>query len=678
MVALIFVVCSSAFAFTSYDGSSVPTIWDSSLGKRVDIPNITKITDGVAGKALDDSYYYVDAACSSINSGFYNLGSGNTLECQFMLKDDASALNLRANLYFANNKANGNDAKDYNKLIVDSAGMRFYGGKWSSGINTLNWDISYDIVPGRWYTLVAEYEDKSASEGLQNGKFYINGELIKEDTSLGTYGFRNLAIGPVDGAHGVYVDNVVCSNSRGADSNETYELDVERSKVSYITNIANGAVVNEELGVVMAISTMTVGDIKSELSTTDGANDNITIYNQDFTTVSDDNDSAIGKVIVIGSKNGALTEQAYNYYDITELDLDKELGMGKNVSDLVVYDSNTTVTSVAGNYGKLVSDDVYKIVSTSKEQIHIPKSFANGAGTLGDYGVLRFQFALEPGAYVTLVLNGDAEDSVKYRYGKERLINLYENTVSVGTKGSSNESPSNAEIKNKRWYSAAITIPTVQDDNNNAINVYINGKIVLSINETEMKSFRRPTLNIYNGYLDNISVSEGSNYNPLVDTPAYLEVNDGVAAYGKISYVNKPQSYADFTLADTSTSLRFYDADWTTTGVADAKYVVAAGKDESMVERVLKYYEVESDSSDYILAAYTIGNLYKVKAYSEDAACLYIATYDSTGSLISVTPFELNNEWIEKNVAADSKVMLWKNDDTITPLKPVATFDLIK
>ena len=599
MVVFVLSTYTSVLAATSYDGSSMPQIWVDGTG-NVNMPNITKITDGAAGKASDDSYYYVDASCNSINTGFYGYG-GNTLECQFMLKDESSAIILKANLYFANNKTSGN-ASAYNKLIVDSAGVRYYGGRWSDGLNSLKWNIPYDIVPGRWYTFVAEYEDKSAIEGQQNGKFYINGELIKEDTSLGTYGFRNFAMGPVDGAHGVYLDNIVCSNSRGASTTETHVLNVEKSKVSYITGISNGAVVSEELGDVMAIPGMTVGDIKAGLTTTDGADDIVTIYNQDLTTVADNNDEAIGKVIVIASKNGTSAEQAYNYYDITELDLDKEHGRGKNASDLVSYNTSTTVTSVAGNYGKLTSDDVYKVVSTSSEQINIPKTFTDAA-TLGDYGVLEFQFALEPGAYVTLVLNGDAEG---YQYGKEKSINLYENTVSTGAKGTSNESINKAHIKNNKWYSAVITVPTKQNANDNLIKVYLNGEMVLEINETEMKSFRRPTLNIYNGYLDNISVSEGSAYNPLVDTPAYItNIADGAVmsedskSVKVLSNLTVADIKARISTTDGDDIVRIYNKDLTTVADDDdnavGKVIVVASKNGTFVEQAYTYYPIVSD-----------------------------------------------------------------------------------
>lgn len=664
---------SPALASTTRDGSALTTAID----------GVVSESNGIGGKSTNDSYYKVSAVSSSWQTGFKGLGNGNTLECQFMLADSSSVLKVYPR-YYTTAEQNTSGLSTSQNLRISATSLAYYGTNQSGTTNTQQWSKDINLTPGRWYTLVAEFCDLGADEGLQHAAFYINGSLINETKyNSKNYGYRALALGCAETDHAVYVDNIINSNSRRTGNSETHVLDIARSTPSVITSVSNGYTFADNF--ITAPYGAKVSNLLSAIQTTGGTNDAIKVYTDTTMTSLADNEAlANGKTLVIAAKNGESTEQSYSYYNVQELDLDEEFGRGKNADDLVIHSSNSvpnsTVTSAEGNFGKKVSDDVYKVEHTTGYSIHLAPTFRDGNLTLSrTWGNLEFSFAIPSDGGVTVhaqYYNGPESTNHSYQY-----LHFTEGKFMTGSLGANNGISVDVDIKANKWYTVGITLNTDSSEDGK-FDIYINGKYIYSVGAPNADGFRQPSLSPFantTAYLDNISMSQTSTYNNAADTPSWIDVNGAIAANGKLSYIEKPDA-SDFTAASDA-DVRFYNSDWNeVTTVAEAEYIVTAGKDANGVERVLEYYEIDDAASDYVMGVKYDGANLVAKAYGKDAnATIYLAKYSANADeLISVQAVPVSEGTITavKEDGYVYRAYVW--DNSLTPYGKIVKFDYRK
>lgn len=613
IVLVLSVFSTSVFAMTSYSGTETHA-------------NATIVSDGVGGKDITDSYYRIDTACTARNVSFTLPNFSNNLECQFMLSTSDAAMQIRMIMHgTAAKTSSGNHSYLYVEINENEMFFNYKNG--SSAAWSTKWKESINLEAGKWYTLVAKFGDLSASSGEQQAEYYINGELIHSGSELSNlYGIRNWAFGPASADHPIYVDNVITTNGRGTSGGNDglYTPDINRWTPSEVISSVSDIVVDSAAKTVTVLPETTVASVKNTIATTDGVDDIVEVYNSDLTTVANNSDYAYDKVIVVASKNGQTTEQAYNYYTIEEVEYDAEKGRGKNASDLHVASGTYNITSEGSIFGKAYHDEAYKVECiTDGEGISIANTLLDKNTVGGSYGYFKCQFALEEGATLTIHMayNPDASNYVR--------MNLTEGGTTLG---SNEDAYIAAPIETGKWHTLCIIGPT-SGDKNGKFAAYVDGKVIRTMNVSEAYyGMRRPFIVPTDAtvYLDNIEVKAINTYD-FADLSSWIDIDNAIIKGSEINYTAMPEASDFHPGADTS--IRFYDANWNRLADTNgAAYVVAGDKDAAGYETRISYYTFAENASDYIAGGYyTKDNQFKAVAYGKNAGdSLYYATYESS------------------------------------------------
>ncbi len=640
---------------------------------------VTSSVPGFSGKDINDTVYSITGAVADAGSGNvgFNVAANTTggtetvtVEMQFLLPTVSDGLRISIHHYY-DSAHTVNSTLPFN---ISASGVT----SSSNRVSSITTHIQPNIEANKWYTLSFDV----SGNGGKTIPVYINGDkvaTINGNNSYPMYGIRSrLLVGPNTATGTVYVDDVHTYKA----SEHTFSVD--ELTPSSVESVANGKVVNSNtIGV---LDGTTVSELKSAI-TTDGSDDVVKIYNSELTAELDANANAIGGVVVVAAKKETTTEQAYRYYTVNELDLDEEHGRGKNASDLVIHNTNnvanSTVTSVEGNFGKKASDDVYKVDHNKDYSINLTPTFyhdkTQAAMWSEDYGNLEFSFAIPEGGGIRIHAQYfDSAQSTGHTY---QFLNFEEGEFNTNT-GSTVGKREDVNIEANKWYTVGITLNT-DGAEDGTFDIYLNGEYITSVGAARARGFRQPSLSPYantTAYFDNISMSRTSTYEASKDTPALVKADGAVAADGKVSYVTLPSS---FTSDDANTSVRLYDTNWNeVNAVVEAKYVVSAGKDATLTDRVLAYYEIDDEASDYVLGVTNDGTNLKAIGYGKDNnATVYLAKYVADGTeLVEIIPVELENNTAVITAAKESgyqyRAYIW--DANLKPYGKVTSFDLRK
>lgn len=668
LILVISMTIQPAFAADTYDGSTAIT------------GAVVKSNAPVGGKLSLDDYYEVSTACTSYNNTATLSLKANILEMQFLLTDNNAKVIIRPRTYQTSSQ---NSYVAYNYFEISSDGMAWKGGKWSADKNKTIWTVNHEIEVGYWHTLVIQYEDRSASDGLQTGAYYIDGECIKSnDKSLDIYGYRNIGFGPASSEHPVLFDNIYNWYGRKGEASASNVPDINRRTPSDITLLSDGYTLsNNTLTVPYGA---TVADMLGSINTTDGTDDVIRVYKDSSMTSSAENsDSAKGTTVVIAAKNGTDVEQAYSYYTVEEAEADPDVLKGKSAADISLTENDgdnlSVVSAEPGNYGKLNTDSVYKVTNNiSGARVSVVNSLRGNTFAKSKTGVIEFSFCLPENSsgFKTNYSNGYTSDSNVGLYG----LTVNNDGIKIGSNHFYTKS-----IKSNTWYNMAIEISTTGTDE---FNIYLNGELIFDDNggsSTEWYGFRTffiipVAANGETLYLDNISHSES-----FTNTNQAAKISgEKMAARGGKLYALNGASATDITLG-TNEALRIYNSDWTLAeSLADAEIAVVATTNGRSMERAYTYYDVELSDCviDYNITTSDDNETLDASVYSNTPASLILAHYTTEGSAktlegVSSIDAAVDNNGVyvatipasALNPAYSYTLFAWSDtDNTLTPL----------
>lgn len=650
-------------AALNYDGSQ-------SLSSYTSGHDITILSDGTGGKLVGDNVYKIYNAKNTTATSHQNgvtiipsyfaaltdADKSSHYSMQFMLPDAASTVTT-AGAYYVTNKISNKDYSQGTYLTINSGMQGATAGAEDFSVTTHRIE---NIEINKWYTLDVVFDDK----GEGDIKYYINGQLCytvtRTDGNKINGFFNRFRIGPGLGLRTLYLDNI--NVNVAAKPGDTTTFSAEASTPSKITSVGSAKI--DETNKTVYINRMTAKQLADQIQT-DGANDSVRIYNNDFTALVDDNANLTGEnVIVIASKKGTSTEKAYNYYNIEVID--DIPGRGSNATDLVLESGTCSISN--GNYGKQSSDSVYhltvgKSISLSNTFVGTA-AFAKDAATSVKFDLCRGeseQARIDIGYYTT-----DGTATYNINFNNDGSISK----LQTGDPQDAYTKIKDGVVDDCRWYSIGVNIPNSKSPDAK-LQLYVNGELVHEV-DGDFCGMRRPYIknSSYTGndevFIDNLEVKyDGTYFDHSTSVPAQLNTTDSINKNGKIAYL----STAEFSVAD-GANIHYFNSDWDELPSRDgASYVVTAAKDFYGVESIYKYYAIDEAASENILYAFTSdGVKMNVEGYSKNSSILYLANYDSDKCLESIEFIDIPSGWFEEtdlNIA--DRIFLWSADDKITP-----------
>lgn len=658
---LVFLLLVNVVGVLGVCALTAPTVYDGTVERTGAGSTVITVETSVKGKASTDSAYKVVGYTANNASGIQIVGNlGNAypmaLEFSFMLPTGSTGLEYKTSY-----------TKKSDTSYTAQGHVRFF--KIESG---KSFGTSEKIQNNKWYHVAILYP---CDDTLQ-ATVYLNGasagtiNLEARSYTLARNGYIQSLNDDVDT---IYIDNATAYINTAAATDyagnaAAKAFNASDYATSSVTAVSNGWKFDNAEKRVYAPTGAKLSDLADAITTsgeTTGT-DAVRVYDSNFAEITDANAEIIGKTLVI-----AANEKSYSYYSILENDLDEEKGRGKNASDIVLFNNNTTITSVAGNYGKLASDDVYALTTTSGYGIHLASTFKS-AQTLGTtWHHLEYSFALTEGAVLYNNIQYIVDASiVASGYGNTQVI-IDKNRIRNST--GANAAVIDVEINEKQWYTLGIDISTDGTEEAGCM-IYLNGEFVGKFDIPYAKGFRQPQTYTNSGktvYIDNISMKENYTYAPLADTPSKIVADKAIAVNGKLSYVGeKPESV---TTTSTSTVTRTYSAD-------GAQYIVAAEKDAEGVERVLEYYAIDSAASDYISGGYrnAAGTSYRAIAYGKNNNAKLIVAKYADGMLSEIVSEDFVDGAAEVEAGEYIRAFVWDSYSGLVPLTSEVVFDVVK
>lgn len=602
--------------------------------------------NGLGGKATTDNFYKLSGSAATYSKNNVTVGGESqsnaaVYECSFMLPDDNSKLKM----YISYNV--GGTSTKQSDISISSAGFSWNTSHYNSDIT------DEPIENGKWYSLALELPHGATSKNAK-ANVYLNGEEI------GTLTFKAFAFNYLDEIRlgcgvanaPIYIDNSHCYSP---ESDESFNPATSAKSVAGIADTSGKYRISGNT--ITAPAGASVQDVTNAITTTDAeaGTDVVRVYtNANMTELAENSTVADGTTLVVAAKNGTANEMTYSYYNIVEK------GSGK-YQDLIVNDG-TSYSNLPGNCGKIATDMVYGIATTNGNGIHLPETFiSDNRFRTKDWGYLEFSFAIP-------------SDGAKLRaycrfYNSDGDTNSTYIDFEAGKK----------MIEANKWYTACITVPTADDVGDGKIKAYVNGNLYDEHTpQNGAQGFDNPYLFTSGSlvYVDNIMMQKGNSYTPADDIPAFLDITDGIASNGRLSYIRALEA-TDFNL-DANTCIRFYDNEWNVTDeISDSEYLVAVTKDSNGSERVYSYYNVDKAESDYIMGAKYDGTNITIKSFGKDSnATVYLGKY-SDSTLVELVSKPVGGEVsASKDDRYEYRVFLW--DDNLVPYAKITSFDYRK
>lgn len=532
-----------------------------------------------------------------------------------------------------------------------------------------------------WYNVTLVYEVCNSSDGSQGqGSYdcyvYINSELYAKSSTTNTiWGPRYVRVGssnvgnsansPVD--NWVHYDNI---NSFVVDNADTFAPSKPTAS-TFASNNANVQIIENSIAVP---KDYTVAELKAALTPSKNS-DIVRYYNSDYSALKEDSESAIGTNVVIASLQNGVETTFANYNVGKFIKKYPDINAGTTTLPIGNKDSSAICsTSVVneGIGGKAIDDKYLKFTDAAGgPYVYVNEAPANA----GNRDVLEFSLYYPSGAQKMEMELGffDGGSSWFANYFSIYSDGIYVNFTNSSTKV--------CTIEPDKWYNIAVVTPVPytgaineagESLDSKIVEFYVNGELESEGSFGYSKSgfrhirFRGNSTsgNDVTCYLDNIRVYSGD-YEPKYDVKPAIGYKDGIDD-NNISVkgaTTVKELKEDITKAD-DTVIRVYSSLTSKTELTDdavvqsGNVVVAAGKNDSEIERGYNYYTIDRVKKAIEVSTFVNGN--KAKLFDADDVLSVSADFSNytDADKYSVTMYtaqyrygELVNVWADTDTA---------------------------